>query len=195
MIRERSIVVNNIEPAVLSLRHPLGINLDLNVRMARQDGTAVDPTLAQFVLLPRSLGGVYPYDMTVYDLTNGIANVAVPGTMLTDRAGYSIELYSREANQAEGDPPLPTGLMARGVLVTEGSAYTRSGPMNLINVPVVVGPTGPTGPAGTRGSLWFTGNGDPTPDIGDIQNGDMYLDEDTGNVWRYDGATWVKGTF
>jgi hypothetical protein len=189
----RTIVLNDVEPAAIALRHPLGINLDLRVKMQKQNGAAADPALAQFVLMPRSKGGVYPYDMGVYDQVNGIVDVHVPGTSLTDVSGYNIEIYSRKANTVPGDPPLPTGLIARGVLVTVGSAYKSEGPLNLINVPVVIGPTGPQGEKGTRGSMWFTGNGDPT--LGGVMEGDMYLDETTGNVWRYSGTTWVKGVF
>jgi hypothetical protein len=177
----RNIVITGIEPATLSLRHPLGINLDLLVKMTSQNGTPVDPTLAQFVMLPRSLGGVYPYDMVAQDVTNGVASVFVPGTMLTDTVGYNLEIYSRKANEAPGDPLLPTGLLARGALITEGSAYTSSGPMNMINIPVVGGPPGPPGEAGARGSVWTTGLGPPVSTTGALP-GDMYLDQMTGDV-------------
>jgi hypothetical protein len=186
----RNIVITGIEPATLSLRHPLGINLDLLVRMVNQSGVGIDPTLAQFVMLPRSLGGVYPYDMVAQDVVNGVASVSVPGTMLTDTLGYNLEIYSRKANDVAGDPPLPTGLLARGALITEGSAYTSSGPMNMINIPVVGGPPGPPGEAGTRGSIWTTGQGAPTSTEGALP-GDMYLDQLTGDVWSFEDGTWV----
>ena len=134
--------------------------------------------------------------MAVYDPTNGICQAKVPGTSLTDPLGYNVEVYSREANAVPGGPPLPSALLARGQIVTEGSAYNQEGPLNMINVPVVTGPPGPQGPAGVRGSKWFTGNGDPTVSVSDSKvNGDMYLDEDTGNVWRYDGVVWQQGSF
>ena len=46
---------------------------------------------------------------------------------------------------------------------------------------------GPTGAPGQRGSIWTTGAGPPSPDTASI-TGDMYLNETTGDVWRYDGA-------
>jgi hypothetical protein len=200
----RIITVTGIEPAPLSLRWPLGIDLDLRVTMRRQNGSPIDPTLAQFVLLPRSQGGVYPYDMTAADVSQGIASVSVPGTSLTDRSGYGIELYARAPNA--GDPAKPVSLAARGTLRTEGSAYSSSGPMNMINIPVVTGPPGaagaqgPVGPggspgaAGQRGSMWFTGSGAPGV-ISGSQTGDMYLDENNGDVYRYANGVWTRGTF
>lgn len=191
---ERIIVLNDVEPAALSFRHPLGIDLDLRVTMQRQNGTGVDPSYAQFVMLPRSRGGVYPYDMTAFDIVNGVAQVEVPGSQMTDPWGYNIELYTRRLNDVEGDPPLPTGLVAKGVIITEGSSYMSSGPLGMVNIPVVTGPTGPQGETGARGSLWFTGMGVPQI-YQNVAPGDMYLDESNGDVWRYDGATWTKGTF
>jgi hypothetical protein len=200
----RTIHLNNIEPAQLSLRHPLGINLDLGLTLKAQNGTPVDPTLAQFVLMPRSLGGVYPYDLTLVDAVNGQGRVKVPGTSLTDRSGYTIELYLRQENEVDGDPPLPTQLAARGVLRTEGLAYTSYGPQSMINIPVVVGPPGPQGDPGIgiqgapgedgeRGTKWTTGTGDPTtPPPLDTLKGDYYLDQASGNVWQYNGVDWVN---
>jgi hypothetical protein len=192
----RTIVVNGIEPAPLSVRWPLGLNLDLKVTMLNQNGTPRDPSMTQFVMLPRSKGGVYPYDMTVHDQTNGIAAIEVPGLMLTDTSGYNLELYSRVPAPNPADPPWPTALIAKGTLVTEGSAYMQDGPMHMINVPVVTGPMGPQGEKGVRGSIWTTGNGDPQR-TGDEIEGDMYLNELNGDVWRYSGASlmWVRGTF
>lgn len=191
---KRNLVINNVEPATLNLRHPLGVNLNLLVAMTYQNGDVVDPDLNQLVLAPRSRGGVYPYDMTVYDPTNGISQAKIPGASLTDPSGYNLEIYAREIG--EGGVPVPSALLAKGWIALEGSAYNQEGPLNMINVPVVTGPPGPQGPAGVRGSQWFTGNGDPTVSVSDSKvNGDMYLDEDTGNVWRYDGVVWQQGSF
>ena len=200
----RTIFVNDIEPAPLSIRHPLGVNLDLNLTMLMQNGSpaqlAVEP---QFVLLPRSKGGVRPYDMTIIDAVNGNTRIQIPGFDLNDVSGYGIELYTREANAVEGGPPVPTGLAAKGTLATQGSAYAIDAPLSIINMPMVVGPPGPEGlvgpqgeigATGQRGSVWTTGSGAPTS-TENILPGDMYLDEANGDVWRYDGAVWMKGTF
>jgi hypothetical protein len=61
-----------------------------------------------------------------------------------------------------------------------------------------MGPRGVQGDQGVRGSRWYTGAGPPgiVPDT--RIEGDMYLDESNGDVWRWDeGArTWTafKGT-
>jgi hypothetical protein len=44
--------------------------------------------------------------------------------------------------------------------------------------------SGAPGPPGVRGSLWFTGAGPPTDGTG-MLTGDMYLDETTGDVYRW----------
>ena len=137
----------------------------------------------------------------------GTGQVRVPGAGLTDRAGYSLELYLRAANAVEGDPPLPTSLAAQGVMRMQGSAYQRYGPLSPISVPVVTGPTGPMGPAGAdstvpgpegpqgvRGSQWTSGSGPPIVMGGEIV-GDMYLDEATGDAYRYEYSTgWTRQT-
>lgn len=82
------------------------------------------------------------------------------------------------------------------------------------------GPVGPPGPAGTagksafeiavehgfegtpqdwlaslqgrRGSVWFTGHGDPPDPIPDALPGDLYLDLDNGNVWMVTPAGAIR---
>lgn len=197
----RVIVINPIEPALLSIRSPLGIALDLGLTFQKQDGSPVDPdTLKpQIALMPRSSFGVWPFDVTTASSEQGLANVSVPGNVLMDPAGYSIELYARRTADNPANPPVPTSMLAKGVLRTEGLAYQQFGPLEMINVPTIVGPPGPAGPpgeAGQRGSMWFTGDGDPTETGGKI-DGDMYLNNLNGDVWRFNGNTlmWVLGTF
>jgi hypothetical protein len=73
----------------------------------------------------------------------------------------------------------------------------------MISVPTVIGPAGPTGATGAegpqgdtgqRGSVWYSGVGDPGYIPGQMV-GDMYLDEASGNVWRFDGDMWLRGQF
>jgi hypothetical protein len=203
----RTITLSDVEPAPLSMRHPLGVNFELLLTMLDQRGAPVDPTpqLPQLALLSRSKGSIYATDMTVYDAPNGISRATVPGTVLLDRNGYNVELYLRKTAVGPSDPPVPTALAATGVLALQGDAYTTIGPLGMISVPVVTGPAGPPGPTGVagptgspgrRGSVWYTGSGAPGA-IAGVLPADMYLDETTGDVYRYDGTTlmWVKGTF
>ena len=55
----------------------------------------------------------------------------------------------------------------------------------------IAGPSGPAGASGQRGSVWTTGSGPPSPDTASLV-GDMYLNEANGDVWRYDGGSWVR---
>jgi hypothetical protein len=193
-----------VEPAKLSLRHPLGTSLDLKLTIRDWTGTAVDPAtiLPQFVLLPRSRGGVYAYDMEPHDATNGIVKVAINGTAFSDRLGYGIEVYSRQANPSlvPEDPRVPVALIAQGTMVMQGVANQQMGPLGMISVPTVTGPAGPTGATGAegpqgstgdRGSIWYTGSGVPGYIPGQMV-GDMYLDTATGIVWRFNGDMWLR---
>lgn len=205
----RTIIINPVEPSFLSLRSPLGIALDLGLTFRAQDGEPVDPgtLMPQLALLPRSAGGVFAYDCVTTGAGDGLANVTVPGNALIDVSGYSVELYSRREADNPVNPPVPTALIAKGVLRLEGSAYQQSGPLGMITVPTIVGPPGPPGPegpTGERGSMWFTGNGPPATTVGteDKITGDMYLDnglpptmDGAGDVWRFNGDTWVLGVF
>lgn len=196
-----------LPPSQLNIRTPLGVPLELGLYLRDEKNAAVNVggSLAQFVTFPRSRGGVHPYDVAVYDGVNGILKVTIPGNDLTDPLGYNVELYSRTANAVPGDPPLPDMLIAQGEMVTQGSAYSSSGPQSAISIPVVVGPPGPAGvqgapgpvgepgDPGTRGTMWFSGVGDPTIEhVEDYIYGDMYLDTSSGAVWKWVGGTWAR---
>lgn len=152
---QRTVFINPIEPAKISLRTPLGVELDLTLEFLSQLGAAVNPDdlMPQLVLMPRSFGGRYAYDMETVDAGAGTASVTLPGPALGDMRGYTIELYQRIANVNPDDPPVPVGLIATGVLVTQGLAYQTNGPLAPLAVPVVVGPQGPVGPPGPANVL------------------------------------------
>lgn len=195
----RTIVINPVEPSPLSIRAPLGIDLDLGITFLGQNRAPVDPdTLKpQLVLLQRGAFAMAAYDVETSSSEAGIGTVTVPGQALFDPAGYNVELYQRREAVVPSDPPVPIALLAKGVLRLESSAYKPGGQLSPITVPVVVGPQGPQGERGDdgqRGSLWFTGEGDPT-DTADKIDGDMYLNTANGDVWRFDGEIWVLGHF
>ena len=56
------------------------------------------------------------------------------------------------------------------------------------------GDVGATGDPGVRGSRWYTGAGPPAAVPDPRVVGDMYLDESTADVWRWDGTTWLGYT-
>lgn len=180
----RAVHLSPIEPSPLSIRWPLGVPLDLRLLFHDQLYEHVDPTplMPQLALLPRSKGGVYLFDMTVDNPEEGSATVTIPGPLLVDTVGYSIELYTRREAANPEDPPVPTGLAAVGVLRLEGSGYMKTGPGATVTIPVI------TGPAGERGTIWTTGEGEPTVNGSEIE-GDMYLDTITGDVYRFNATT------
>jgi hypothetical protein len=75
----------------------------------------------------------------------------------------------------------PTG--PQGVAGKDGAQGERGtqGPVGL----GTQGPQGDRGARGTRGTLWATGEGDPVND-GFRAQGDMYLDNLSGNIWYID---------
>lgn len=198
----RTITLNPVEPAFLSLRTALGVGLDLELTFRNQHDAPVNPDtlLPQIVLLPRSRGGMFPYPVETTSPEAGTAAVSVPSTVLVDRSGYTLELYSRRVAENPDDPPVATGLIAKGVVALDGEAFQRWGPLGMVNVPVIVGPPGPTGPqgeqgiqgeTGPRGSIWTSGPGAPVV-TGTEEASDMYLDETSGDVWRFEaGVGWV----
>lgn len=185
------VILDPIEPVTLNLRQPVGVPLDLHLTLLDQQGAPVDPDTLhpQLVLTPRTVGTAYGYACETFDAANGEVHVELPGNFFTDRNGYRLELYAR------ADDGTPTALMAMGTVLLSGGAYTSLGPLGPMSVPTIEGPPGPEGqpgadstvpgPQGERGSMWFSDHGPPTPKVTD-RPGDMYLDEDTGDVWRFD---------
>ena len=55
-------------------------------------------------------------------------------------------------------------------------------------------PPDPSAAPASRGSVWFTGSGFPT-DPGGLLVGDMYLDDSNGDVYRFNGSMWTRGSF
>lgn len=94
-----------------------------------------------------------------------------------------------------------------GQLPSELRAVARLAPPAGILIPVAgrpgpMGPIGPEGkpgeglqgPQGRRGSFWFTGHGVPSITAPTAQPEDLYLDTDTGDVWKFDLGRWVRQT-
>jgi len=55
------------------------------------------------------------------------------------------------------------------------------------------GPPGPAGPAGQRGSQWLQGPGVPGAMTGLLPN-DMYLNTVNGDIYQFDGSSWMRIT-
>jgi type VI secretion system VgrG family protein len=83
-------------------------------------------------------------------------------------------------------PPKPKDLATMDV--TLGAV----GPDGAVGPPGPEGPPGPpgeTGAPGRDGNQWLTGDGPPPASLGNP--GDLYLDEESGDVYRNDGA-WTR---
>jgi hypothetical protein len=148
----------------------------------------------QLVLKPYTSLTISAYDIVINDPTGAAGIATIPGSVMVDR--FHIEVYERNALSQ------PVRMFATGRIALNGYAYTKTGP--LAPATYSPGPSGPAGPVGAtgapgpagdpgvRGSRWYTGAGAPNASLPDVRvTGDMYLDETNGDVWRWDGASWV----
>lgn len=138
----------------------------------------------QLVLKPFHASGAFAYDIEIDDPGQASGLATIPGPSMNDR--FRVEVYTRNA---VGNPQR---MIAAGRVDLTGDAYQTYGPLSPATVPVgPSGPPGPPGPAGlpgVRGSRWYTGAGAPGSVPGTRVDGDMWLDETTGDVWRWDAG-------
>lgn len=151
----KNVIINPVEPSPLSIRAATGVPLNVVLTFYDLTMTPVDPTpyMPQLALMPRSILRVSAYDLDTVDAGAGTCSAEVPGSFLNDVNGYTVEVYSRRAPDAPGDPPVPVKLLAKGALRLEGSAYMIGGPLGMITMPVVIGPQGPQGEPGPANIL------------------------------------------
>jgi hypothetical protein len=193
--------LNPIEPARIGFRAARGakfqcVFLFRNLDASAQPALTVVPANPQIVFRPRSTQGSWGYDLEVVDAPNGLAQIEIDGAFFNDPRGFTVEMYSRDS------VGVPLEMFAFGQMRLTGDAYRHVGPLGPMTLPTgpsgpagpagPIGPAGVTGAAGIRGSMWFTGHGGPTI-LGGVE-GDMYLDVDTGDVWRWvvPMATWER---
>lgn len=103
----------------------------------------------------------------------------VRGLTLEQLAGLPAEIREGAVQKATGIILVPGPMGPPG----------RQGEIGPQGPPGETGPAG--GPAGSRGSLWFSGHGNPTSTTG-VRTNDHYLDVDSGNIWIFEGIRWVK---
>jgi hypothetical protein len=149
----------------------------------------------QLVLRPFTGFGASGYDINVNDVAGASGIATLPGSVMNDR--FNIEVYTRN------DQGQPQNMLACGRIDLTGYGYAVYGP--LAPASYSTGPSGPAGPMGprgvqgdpgVRGSRWYTGAGAPGAVPDSRIEGDMWLDESTGDVWRWSDGTWTafKGT-
>jgi len=150
----------------------------------------------QLVLRPFTQPYIHAYDIVINDPTGASGIATVPGPVMNDR--FSIEVYERNSIGQ------PQRMLAVGRVDLTGYGYYASGPLGPASYPQgpqgIAGPQGPRGVQGEqgiegeRGSRWYSGAGPPAsftiPD--DRVDGDMWLDESNGDVWRWNATaqTW-----
>jgi hypothetical protein len=176
---KRSIVVNEIEPAPLSIRQPAGVQLNLVMRLANQVGVFVNPMTLnlKLVVLERSTGRAAGYGVTTLDAVNGVCGVFIPGSDISDVNGYAVKLYSRDT----ADQPL--AVVASGVMVVSGAsdfdaamstAAAGGGSGGSTQATVSIGDAAPSAPEPS--SLWW-----------DTTRGKLFIWYDDG-----DSRAWVE---
>lgn len=135
----------------------------------------------QLVLKPFTQPMMFAYDIVINDPTGSSGIATIPGNVINERC--NVEVYTRNMLGQ------PQRMIAAGRVDLSGNAYIASGPLGPASYPQ--GPAGPTGPqgatgaTGVRGSRWYTGLGPPLTSPVDGVDGDMYLDESNGDVWRW----------
>jgi hypothetical protein len=175
--------------APIGFSQATGMPGDIRIDFKTQ-GNLAYPNIAdlhpQLVLRPFTASHTFAYDIEINDPTGASGIATVPGNVMNDL--FTVEVYTRnEVGQ-------PQRMIAVGRIDLTGYAYRSSGPLGPASYPTgPVGPAGAPGSAGApgpRGSHWYTGAGAPGIVADDRVEGDMYLDETNGDVWRWDGATW-----
>jgi hypothetical protein len=106
---QRTVVLNQVEPALLSVRAPAQMETWLDVTFRDQRGQLYAQDLAaQLQLTGRSDDRTQTYAMPATDMVNGKARAVIPGGDLTDMNGYRLRVLGTWNQQP--------ALLAMGVL-------------------------------------------------------------------------------
>lgn len=122
----RLLVVNSIEPSVLSFRAPFGVDTKLNVQYVNHGGVAYNADLAaQLQLTSRSSARTISYLMPATDIANGRARATIPADELVDTNGYRLRIVGT----VNGD----AALLATGTVMPIASAGFEAIPEDIID--------------------------------------------------------------
>lgn len=195
-MHQATIYIDPVSPAPIGFAQAAGMPGDIRFDFKTQGNLAypdVGSLYPQLVMRPFTRHGVLSYDIDINDPTGASGIAVVPGVEMNDR--FNIEVYSRTAGGS------PLRMLACGRVDLTGYGYDRLGALGPASYPEgpagpvgAAGPQGAVGPQGVRGSRWYTGAGNPTAVPDERVTGDMYLDENTGAVWRWDGLAWMGFT-
>jgi hypothetical protein len=193
-----TIYVNPTMPDNVGFAQAMGTPGDVRFYFKSPDGlpySEIANLNPQLVMRPFTLGGIFGYDIDIHDVSGASGIATVPASVMNDR--FNIEIYTRN------DLLQPQDMLACGRVDLTGYGYAAYGP--LAPASYSIGPAGPAGPMGPRGvagmdgaegmrgSRWYVGVGPPTVVPDQRIEGDMYLDETNGDVWRWDSthSTWL----
>jgi hypothetical protein len=194
-----TIYVNPTLPDEIGFAQASGMPGDVRFYFKGLDGmpyTDIAGLNPQLVMRPFTACGIYGYDIVVHDITGASGIATLPASMMNDK--FNIEVYTRN------DQLQPQDMIACGRIDLTGYGYAIYGPLSPASYSV--GPQGPAGPQGVsgtpgaagppgmRGSRWYTGVGVPGMLPDDRVDGDMYLDESNGDVYRWSSGTWARFT-
>jgi hypothetical protein len=190
-----TIYVNPTMPDDIGFSQAAGTPGDVRFYFKRPDGLPYEEIAdlnPQLVMRPFTGGGAFGYDIDIHDVSGASGIATVPASVMNDR--FNIEVYTRNSLLQ------PQDMLACGRVDLTGYGYAVYGP--LAPASYSTGPAGPAGPQGVagpvgdqgvRGSRWYTGPGAPgaVPDV--RVEGDMWLNETNGDVWRWDAGagTWM----
>src|SRR4029077_9704158 len=192
-MHQATIYVNPTLPDEMGFSQAAGMPGDVRFYFKSPDGlpyAEIAGLNPQLVMRPFTSGGIFGYDINVNDPVGASGIATIPGSAMNDR--FNIEVYTRN------DQMQPQDMLACGRIDLTGYGHSICGPLAPASYSTgPVGPPGPMGPRGVqgdqglRGSRWYTGAGAPGGAIPDIRiEGDMWLDEMTGDVWRWSEGSW-----
>lgn len=195
-MHQATIFVNPTLPDEIGFAQGAGLPGDVRFYFKQPNGlpyTDIANLNPQMVMRPFTSRSIAGYDIVVNDVTGASGIATIPGSVMNDR--FNIEVYTRNSDGQ------PQDLLACGRIDLTGYGYMVFSPLSPAVATVgpmgpagPQGPTGAQGPQGVRGSRWYTGTGVPVvvPDV--RMEGDMYLDETTGGVWRWSSGSWTAFT-
>jgi len=102
-IISRTLVINPVEPAPISLKLRTGLDTKVALQFLMQDGAPYNTDFAaQFYLVERSSGRVRTYLLPATDVVNGKAQAFIPAGDIKDPNGYNVQVLGT----VNGEPTL-----------------------------------------------------------------------------------------
>jgi hypothetical protein len=98
---QRTVCINPIEPAPISLRAPAKVPLTVDFQYLDQAGGGISVDVAaQLQVTSRTNGNTDVYAVPAIDITNGKARVSIGKDILTDMNGYRLRLVGTYKGEA-----------------------------------------------------------------------------------------------